>query len=61
MAPPGSGPVADLRAEAETSMGTAEAEARMTGGWAVGGREARVWGAWERERAGELGFARRVA
>lgn len=37
-------------------MGTAEAEARMTGG-----REARVWGAWERERAGELGFARRVA
>ena len=33
----------------------------MTGGWAVGGRQARVWGAWERERAGELGFARRVA
>ena len=61
LAPPGSGPAADLRAEAEASMGTAEAEARMTGGWAVGGRQARVWGAWERERAGELGFARRVA
>ena len=55
LAPPGSGPAADLRAEveAEASMGTAEAEARMTGGWAVGGRQARVWGAWERERAGE--------
>lgn len=36
---PGSGPGADLRAEAEASMGAAEAEARMAG-------EARVWGAW---------------
>ena len=51
----------EVEAEAEASMGTAEAEACMTNGWAMGRQQARVWGAWERERAGELGFARRVA
>ncbi|CAD6202906.1 unnamed protein product [Miscanthus lutarioriparius] len=44
LVPLGSGPTVDLRAEAEAeaSMGTMEAEARMTGGWAVGGRQARL-------------------